>query len=66
MAFKFAKDERLKSGYLAYCAGNKHEVVNVCEDNAAICVYKDTWISFNRVVADCSEKLQKFLVPQTG
>jgi hypothetical protein len=47
MAFEFAKDKRLKSGHLVYCAGNKHEVVNVCKDNAAISVYKDTWISFN-------------------
>jgi hypothetical protein len=42
MAFKFAKDKRLKSGYLVYCAGNKHKVVNVCKDNATIVVYKDT------------------------
>jgi hypothetical protein len=66
MAFEFAKDKRLESGHLAHCVGNKHEVVDVCEDNAAICVYKDTWISFNRVVADRSEKSRKFLVPQTG
>jgi hypothetical protein len=42
MAFEFAKDKRLKSGYLVHYAGNKHKIVNVCKDNAAIVVYKDT------------------------
>jgi hypothetical protein len=65
MAFKFAKDERLKSGHLVYCAGNKHEVVNVCKDNTAILIYKDTWISFNTVVANRSERSRKFLVLET-
>jgi hypothetical protein len=42
IAFKFAKDKRLKSGYLVYYAGNKHKIINVYKDNAAIVVYKDT------------------------
>jgi hypothetical protein len=60
------EDELLKRSHLILCAGDKHKVVNISQDDGVgVLVNKHTRISLNWMEANRGKVAGKLLVPQT-